>query len=147
MSRRGGGSGGDGRLADQLEDITIAISELTDKIDILMIQVQSGGSGGGVSPVGIPTGSVAADLSPIEKRLDALEENMITRDDFNRLNQQLELLTSGKVEKADSIIANATRLIERGLSLTELETVLLEIKEKLEELIIELSAVVLGKQD
>ncbi|MFX1533650.1 MAG: hypothetical protein ACFFDI_05390 [Promethearchaeota archaeon] len=144
MSRRGGG--GDGRLAEQLEDISIAISELTDKIDILMIQVQSGGSGGGVSPVGI-TGSVAADLSPIEKRLDALEENMITRDDFNRLNQQLELLTSGKVEKADNIIANATRLIERGLQLTELETVLLEIKEKLEELIIELSAVVIGKED
>ena len=45
MSRRGGGGSIDGRLAEQIEDIGIAISELTDKIDILMIQVQSGGGG------------------------------------------------------------------------------------------------------
>ncbi|MFX0090118.1 MAG: hypothetical protein ACFFBD_00025 [Candidatus Hodarchaeota archaeon] len=143
MSRRSGG-GGDGRVTERLEDISIALSELSDKVDIMMIQVQSGGGGGGV--ITPAAGTVSADLSPIQSRLDILEENMVTREEFNSLREQLQVLTSGKVEKADSIIANATRLIERGLQLTELETVLLEIKEKLDELIVELSALVLGEK-
>ena len=49
-------------------------------------------------------------------------------------------LTGGKIAKAEEMINNVSNLLEKGLQLAELGTVLDEIKDKLEELIVELSS-------
>jgi hypothetical protein len=53
-------------------------------------------------------------------------------------------LNSEKSQKADELITQATTLLEKGLQLTELETTMLELKDRLDEITIQLEVVNAG---
>ena len=59
---------------------------------------------------------------------------------LNEIREEMMKLTGGKIAKAEEMIGNVSNLLEEGLQLAELGTVLDEIKDKLEEVIVELSS-------
>ena len=54
------------------------------------------------------------------------------------------IIKSEKTQKADELIAQATTLLEKGLQLTELETTMLELKDRLEEIIVQFEVANVG---
>jgi hypothetical protein len=130
------------------KEILDKITGLEDKIsniEFLVVQMMGGGGpvptpSASVSP-SAPAGPVSVDLAPINEALERIEEVVASKSDFAALRTDFQQLTSGKVAQAEDIINKVTILLEKGLQMTELETTLLEIKDRLEELIIQLSAV------
>jgi len=51
------------------------------------------------------------------------------------IRNELEKLTSGKIKEAEEVMNRSTALLEKGLALVELESLLREIKSYLEELV------------
>ena len=51
------------------------------------------------------------------------------------MRNELEKLTSGKIKEAEEVMNRSTTLLEKGLALVELESLLREIKSYLEELV------------
>lgn len=130
------------------KEILDKITGLEDKIsNIEFLVVQMMGGGGPVPApsasisASAPAGPVSVDLAPINQALERIEEVVASKSDFAALRTDFQQLTSGKVAQAEDVINKVTILLEKGLQMTELETTLLEIKDRLEELIIQLSAV------
>ncbi|MHA2270430.1 MAG: hypothetical protein ACXACI_01120 [Candidatus Hodarchaeales archaeon] len=130
------------------KEILDKITGLEDKIsNIEFLVVQMMGGGGPVptpsasASTSVPAGPVSVDLAPINQALERIEEVVASKSDFAALRTDFQQLSSGKVAQAEDVINKVTILLEKGLQMTELETTLLEIKDRLEELIIQLSAV------
>ncbi len=130
------------------KEILDKITGLEDKIsNIEFLVVQMMGGGGPVptpsasASTSVPAGPVSVDLAPINQALERIEEVAASKSDFAALRTDFQQLSSGKVAQAEDVINKVTILLEKGLQMTELETTLLEIKDRLEELIIQLSAV------
>ncbi|MFX1465179.1 MAG: hypothetical protein ACFFA5_01725, partial [Promethearchaeota archaeon] len=54
---------------------------------------------------------------------------------MHSIRNELEKLTSGKIKEAEEVMNRSTALLEKGLALVELESLLREIKSYLEELV------------
>jgi hypothetical protein len=138
-----------------LTDLLEKVSNLEDKLtNMEFLLVQGMGTGGStpvvttVSSSGSPSGPVKVDLAPIEGRLATLETN------FADLAKKIILLTeitskikTERTEKADELITQATTLLEKGLQLTELETTLIELKDRMEEIVIQLEVSNVGTNE
>lgn len=130
------------------KEILDKITSLEDKIsniEFLVVQMMGGGgpvpSPSASASMSAPAGPVSVDLAPINQALERIEEVVASKSDFASLRTDFQQLSSGKVAQAEDVINKVTILLEKGLQMTELETTLLEIKDRLEELIIQLSAV------
>ncbi|MFW9917509.1 MAG: hypothetical protein ACFFGZ_18055 [Candidatus Thorarchaeota archaeon] len=130
------------------KEILDKITGLEDKIsniEFLVVQMMGGGGPVPTPSASVsssaPAGPVSVDLAPINQALERIEEVVASKSDFAALRTDFQQLTSGKVAQAEDVINKVTILLEKGLQMTELETTLLEIKDRLEELIIQLSAV------
>ena len=60
---------------------------------------------------------------------------------FTEDQSEFNKLVEGKIKQSEEVMNKATLLLEKGLQMTELETTLLEIKDLLEQITIQLSAV------
>ncbi|MFQ5978195.1 MAG: hypothetical protein ACE5OZ_08705 [Candidatus Heimdallarchaeota archaeon] len=127
-----------------LEKLTI-LEDKVSNIEFLVVQMMGGGGPAPTpspsSPAAAPSGSVSVDLTPISQTLERLEAGVASKPDLAALRTDFQQLTSGKIAQAEEVINKVTMLLEKGLQMTELETTLLEIRDRLEELIIQLSAV------
>ncbi|WP_455140049.1 hypothetical protein [Candidatus Hodarchaeum mangrovi] len=138
-----------------LTEILEKISSLEDKLtNMEFLLVQGMGSGGSLpkpissSAPNVAVGPVEVDFAPIEGRLGIMEKNISELTlKVNTLSEITSNIRSEKAEKADELIAQATTLLEKGLQLTELETTLLELKDKLEEIVIQLEVSNVGSTD
>lgn len=136
------------------------LSELLDKVSVLedkltnmeFLMVQGMGTGGAapksstLTSISTPqAGPVEVDLAPLEKRISEIENNISAI--MNQLNNLTELTSTMKTEKtqkADELITQATSLLEKGLQLTELETTMLELKDRIQEIVIQLEVANVG---
>jgi hypothetical protein len=87
------------------------------------------------------------DLSPINELKDKLLPLLTEIKNHNsevtqnieqhmlNIHKELEKLTSGKIKEAEEVMNRSTTLLEKGLALVELESLLREIKSYLEELV------------
>ncbi|UCE13149.1 MAG: hypothetical protein JSV04_13285 [Candidatus Heimdallarchaeota archaeon] len=142
-----------GKEEKMLMELIEKVSALEDKLtNMEFLLVQGMGSGGSVpitpaisSATAPKTGPVEVDLAPLETRISTIEDSV--SDLMKKLNSLAELtsgLKSEKTQKADELIAQATTLLERGLQLTELETTMLELKDRLEEIIVQFEVANVG---
>ncbi len=143
-----------GKEEKMLTELLEKVSTLEDKLtNMEFLLVQGMGTGGGTIPspsptamtAQVPTGAVKIDLAPIENRITLLEENVkgITNQ-ISTLTEVTKGIQSEKSQKADELITQATTLLEKGLQLTELETTMLEVKDRLEEIIVQLEVANVG---
>ncbi len=123
------------------------ISDGLNQMQFMLVQVAGSGgvsSGGEAAPV--PTAPQRIDLGPLEAKLDEIMMKTMDGSDqpdkFEQLHSEIEKLTSGKVQKSEETVQRVMLLLEKGLQMADLETVLLEIKDKLEELILTFSSTV-----
>ena len=128
----------------KLSEVTEILKNLQSQINFLQVQL---GSGGGVAPAAqqsrSPSGGTAS-LDP--KQLQAIEQKLTDIYDIESRNtellfglrEDLARLVGGKIESADERLEQVTRLLEQGLQLTEMGTELTAIKDKLEEVLVEL---------
>ena len=63
---------------------------------------------------------------------------------MNNLTELTSTMRTEKTQKADELISQATSLVEKGLQLTELETTMLELKARIQEIVIQLEVVNVG---
>ncbi len=142
-----------GKTEDMLEDLTEKIDAMTDRVANMEFSlIQALGSGGmpSGSPDGgapAPMGPVNVDLGPLEAKLGEIASQVTSSVDMERLYQELKALSTGKVEQAENLISRTTMLLEKGLQLTEMETTLLEIKDRLQDVVIQLQALVVTTED
>ncbi|MHA2297135.1 MAG: hypothetical protein ACXAEU_11695 [Candidatus Hodarchaeales archaeon] len=141
-----------GKIDKQVEEMHSMMKKMQDDIAQLsfnMIQLMQGGAVSSGSSSGssrrkevmsAEPATVDIDLKPLEGKLDELMERAANNDALIEIRDEMKRLTGGKVEKAEEMINNVSNLLEKGLQLTELGTVLDEIRDKLEELIVELSS-------
>lgn len=139
------------KTEDILKDILNRITTMEDQLNSLNFTVVQMFGNGSLpeqkpgKPSTAATGSsqqVEVDLKPLENRLDIISSKISASGSDERLDtieQNLSSLTSGKVAKAEELINRASILLEQGLKLTELETAMLEIKNQLEQLLVEMS--------
>ncbi|MFX1253735.1 MAG: hypothetical protein ACFFCZ_19140 [Promethearchaeota archaeon] len=95
MLRRGGGRN---QLTQLVQEVGITISELIDKIDILMIQSQNNVD----SEINMPdvlNKQLLTDPLPAVEFLKALKENRLTKEVFAGLKEQIQLLAVEQMEK------------------------------------------------
>ncbi|MFX1534564.1 MAG: hypothetical protein ACFFDI_10115, partial [Promethearchaeota archaeon] len=95
MLRRGGGRN---QLTQLVQEVGLTISELIDKIDILMIQVQNNVD----SEIKMPdvlNKQFLTDPLPAVEFLEALKENRLTKEVFADLKEQIQLLAIEQMEK------------------------------------------------
>ena len=123
------------------------ISDGINQLNFMMVQVAgSGGVSSGGDAAAVTTAPQKVDLGPLEAKLDEVimktMEGSDESDKFETLRAEMEKLSSGKVQKSEETVQRTMLLLEKGLQMADLETVLLEIKDKLEELVITLSATV-----
>ena len=130
------------------KDILEKLTNLEDKIsniEFLVVQMMGGGgptvAASAPKAGSTPSGPVSVDLGPLSQALERIEGVVASKSDLATLRNDFQQLTSGKVAQAEEVINKVTLLLEKGLQMTELETTLLEIKDRLEELIIQFSAV------
>ncbi|NHJ00494.1 MAG: hypothetical protein EAX86_00050 [Candidatus Heimdallarchaeota archaeon] len=143
-----------GKEEKMLTELLEKISTLEDKItNMEFLLVQGMGTGGGSLPTPspsvntgqIPAGAVKVDLAPIENRITLIEENVkVITNQLTSLTEVTKGMQTEKTQKADELITQATTLLERGLQLTELETTMLEVKDRLEEIIVQLEVANVG---
>ena len=143
-----------GKEEKMLTELLEKVSALEDKLtNMEFLLVQGMGTGGGAIPSPGPTtittqapaGAVKVDLAPIENRITLLEENVKgVTNQISSLTEITKGIKSEKSLKADELITQATTLLEKGLQLTELETTMLEVKDRLEEIIIQLEVANVG---
>jgi hypothetical protein len=143
-----------GKEEKMLIELLEKVSTLEDKLTNMEFLFVQGMGGGGITPTKMPTSSPASalqagpievDLAPLENRIAQIE--MHISNITNQINSLAELtsnLASEKAQKADELITQATSLLEKGLQLTELETTMLEFKDRIEEIIIQLEVVNVG---
>jgi hypothetical protein len=62
----------------------------------------------------------------------------------NNLTELTSTMKTEKTQKADELITQATSLLEKGLQLTELETTMLELKDSIQEIVIQLEVANVG---
>ncbi len=129
------------------KEILEKITALEDKIaNIEFLVVQMMGGGGSPPPTAstsapAPTGSVSVDLTPVNAALERIESILPTKSDILNMQSEFNKIVEGKIKQSEEVMNKATLLLEKGLQMTELETTLLEIKDRLEEVTIQLSAV------
>ena len=130
-----------------LEELLAKVEALEDKItNMEFLMVQGMGTGGSMpsslSPTytsSIPSGSVEVDLTPLENRISQLEVNISNiMNSIKTLSDLTSKIKTERTQKADELITQATTLLEKGLQLTELETTMLELKDRIEEIIVQL---------
>ncbi|MFX1285235.1 MAG: hypothetical protein ACFFB5_16400 [Promethearchaeota archaeon] len=142
-----------GKEEKMLSELLEKVSALEDKLtNMEFLMVQGMGSGGpapktpSFSSTSVPTsGPVEVNLAPIESRISEIEETVTEM--MNKLNNLTELtstLKTEKTQKADELISQATSLLEKGLQLTELETTMLELKDRIQEIVIQLEVANVG---
>jgi predicted transcriptional regulator len=73
------------------------------------------------------------DLSEIKNHNSEVTQNI--EQHMLNIHKELEKLTSGKIKEAEEVMNRSTTLLEKGLALVELESLLREIKSYLEELV------------
>lgn len=131
----------------KLSQILELLDNLQNQVNFLQVQVASGGgsrsSGGRTNATVSSTGGGSIDpkqLKALENGVNELIE-ISSRNNVNlqTLKDDISRLVSGKIEAADERMAQVTRLLEQGLQFTEMGTHLTEIKDRLEEVIIELA--------
>ncbi|WP_287585386.1 hypothetical protein [Candidatus Borrarchaeum sp.] len=83
------------------------INELKEKVFPLLTEMKTGDS----------------------ENIQKIEQYMLS------IRNELEKLTSGKIKEAEEVMNRSTALLEKGLALVELESLLREIKSYLEELV------------
>lgn len=139
------------KTEEMLKDILNRIKSMEDQLNSLNFTVvQSFGDGNmpeqttkKASTTSTGTSQqVEVDLKPLENRLDVISSKLstLTSDDkLDSIDRNLNSLTSGKIAKAEELINRASILLEQGLKLTELETAMLEIRNQLEQLLVEKS--------
>lgn len=144
-----------GKEEKMLTELLEKVGSLEDKLqnmEFLLVQGMGTGTPGSTkvssgmgSPVSAP---VAVDLTPLEGKISQIEifVNQISIK-VDKLTEVTAQLTSGKAQKADELIGQATSLLEKGLQLTELETTLLEFKDRIEEVIIQLEVSNIGASE
>ena len=142
-----------GKEEKMLTELLEKVSTLEDKLtNMEFLMVQGMGTGGAtpksptLSSVSTPqAGPVEVNLAPLEKRITEIENNV--SDIMNKINNLTELTSTMKTEKtqkADELITQATSLLEKGLQLTELETTMLELKDRIQEIVIQLEVANVG---
>ncbi|MFX0061127.1 MAG: hypothetical protein ACFFC7_02995 [Candidatus Hermodarchaeota archaeon] len=95
MLRRGGGRN---QLTQLVQEVGMTISELIDKIDMLMIQIQNNVD----SEINMPdvmNKQFLTDPLPAVEFLEALKENRLTKEVFTGLKEQIHLLAIEQMEK------------------------------------------------
>jgi hypothetical protein len=143
-----------GKEEKMLAELLEKVASLEDKLTNMEFLLVQGMGTGGVSTAKLSSpasvsapqvGSVEVDLTPLEARISQIEgqiTNIITK--IAELTELTSNLSSEKAQKADELIAQATSLLEKGLQLTELETTMLEFKDRVEEIIIQLEVANVG---
>ncbi|MFW9779128.1 MAG: hypothetical protein ACFFE8_09770 [Candidatus Heimdallarchaeota archaeon] len=144
-----------GKEEKMLEELLTKVSLLEDKIQNMEFLLVQGMGAGTMDPsklssiTGSPVSApVEVDLAPLEGRISQIEilvNQIVTKVD--KLSELTAQLSSGKAQKADELIGQATSLLEKGLQLTELETTLLEFKDRVEEVIIQLEVSNIGASE
>lgn len=145
-----------GKEEKMLSELLEKVSALEDKLtNMEFLMVQGMGSGGptpktpSFSSASAPiTGPVEVDLAPLEKKISEIEGNVTEM--MNKLNNLADLtsaLKTEKTQKADELISQATSLLEKGLQLTELETTMLELKDRIQEIVIQLEVSNVGSSN
>jgi len=145
-----------GKEEKMLSELLEKVSALEDKLtNMEFLMVQGMGSGGptlktpSFSSASAPiTGPVEVDLAPLERRISEIEGNVTEM--MNKLNNLADLtsaLKTEKTQKADELISQATSLLEKGLQLTELETTMLELKDRIQEIVIQLEVANVGSSN
>ncbi|MHA2365475.1 MAG: hypothetical protein ACXAC7_16075 [Candidatus Hodarchaeales archaeon] len=130
----------------KLNEISDLLTNMQSQINFLQVQVASGGgrsSGGSTSPASKVGGGTIdpKQLQALEQRLEELlEVSARNTEALYSLRDELTRLVSGKIEAADERMNQVTRLLEQGLQFTEMGTHLTEVKDRLEEVIVELAA-------
>ena len=128
----------------RLNDIAEILSNLQSQVNFIQVQLGSGGGAPMAKQSKIAGGSGSASLDP--KQLKAIEQKLADIYDIESRNaemlyglrEDLAKLVGGKIEAADERLEQVTRLLEQGLQLTEMGTELTSIKDKLEEMLLEL---------
>lgn len=145
-----------GKEEKLLTELLEKVSSLEDKLtNMEFLMVQGMGTGGPapksalITSSSTPrTGPVEVDLTPLENRISTIEDNISeVMDKLNTLSELTSGIKSEKSQKADELIAQATTLLEKGLQLTELETTMLELKDRLEEIIVQFEVANVGSSD
>ena len=138
----------------KLNEMADLMKNIQSQINFLQVQLGSasprGSSGGGMTgsqPMSYGSGSSGSSGGSIDpKQLQMLEQKLTDIYDIESRNSEilysiredLSKLVTGKIEKADETLDQATRLIEQGLVLTEMGSQLTELKDKLDEVLVEL---------
>ena len=142
-----------GKEEKMLAELLEKVSALEDKLtNMEFLMVQGMGSGGSVpkspsfsSTSTAQTGSVEVDLAPLEGRISEIEGNISKMmKGLSNLSELTSTLKTEKTQKADELISQATSLLEKGLQLTELETTMLELKDHIQEVVIQLEVANVG---
>ncbi|UCG03663.1 MAG: hypothetical protein JSW11_06675 [Candidatus Heimdallarchaeota archaeon] len=142
-----------GKEEKMLTELLDKVSALEDKLtNMEFLMVQGMGTGGATpkSPalksVSAPqAGPVEVDLAPLEKRISEIENNISEiMKKMNNLTELTSTMKTDKTQKADELISQATSLLEKGLQLTELETTMLELKDRIQEIVIQLEVANVG---
>lgn len=127
----------------RLNEITDILTNLQSQVNFIQVQLGSGG-GAPIAKQSKIGGSGTASLDPkqlkdIEQKLtDIYDIESRNAEMLHGLREDLAKLVGGKIEAADERLEQVTRLLEQGLQLTEMGTELTSIKDKLEEMLIEL---------
>ena len=142
-----------GKEEKMLTELLDKVSALEDKLtnmEFLMVQGMGTGGAAPKSPtlasVSAPqAGPVEVDLAPLEKRIKDIENNISEiMSKMNNLTELTSTMKTEKTQKADELITQATSLLEKGLQLTELETTMLELKDRIQEIVIQLEVANVG---
>jgi hypothetical protein len=143
-----------GKEEKMLMELLEKVSTLEDKLTNMEFLFVQGMGGGGITPAKVtpsssastlPTGAFEVDLAPLEGRISQIEMHITNiTNKINSLSELTSSLASEKTQKADELITQATSLLEKGLQLTELETTMLEFKDRIEEIIVQLEVANVG---
>ncbi len=157
-----------GKQEDLLKQILEKVTNLDERISsIEFTLIQGIGSGTGLpgasGTTATPSSSAVAELDALNQKIDQLLlemktiSNAITKKmdvtgggvggtplDSSLINTVKEALSEvntklDRIGDADAKLTTATTLLEKGLQLTELEGILLEIRDRLEEIVFELT--------
>ncbi len=118
-------------LKNQLNELKFNIVRIMGTLEKGVGMVSQTEDGGGAV-----TGSVSVDLGPLEDRIEKLEKKIATRDAVEKVIARLDELVSEKIKSSEQMQERANNLLEKGMELVELNSVMLEVKNLLEERII-----------
>ncbi|MHA1303479.1 MAG: hypothetical protein ACTSQE_03075 [Candidatus Heimdallarchaeaceae archaeon] len=124
-------------IREEIEELKRSLNQMNFNLIRIMGTLEKGVGVSSQTEDGEPVvGSVSVDLGPLEDRIEKIEEDMATKSEVEQIIKKVDELVSEKIANAEKMQERAHNLLEKGMELIELQSIMAEIKTLLEERIL-----------